>query len=213
MVKKIMKGIITIVLIPVAYVLFSLLFTFIPVNNVQYSDNNESIYLTSNGVHLSIVVSKNQLNGEILEGLKYSDKDKYFAIGWGDRDFYLNTPTWSDLTFNNAYKALFLKTPTLIHITRYSTTKGSWVEIKVNQNQLNKINQYIYESFYIDAQNKKILLNYKGYSYNDDFYEALGSYSCFKTSNSWVNSGLKESGIRACLWTPFDFGLLRIHNK
>ncbi len=213
MVKKIMKGIITIVLIPVAYILFSLLFTFIPVNNVQYSDNNESIYLTSNGVHLSIVVSKNQLNGEILEGLKYSDKDKYFAIGWGDRDFYLNTPTWSDLTFNNAYKALFLKTPTLIHITRYSTTKGSWVEIKVNQNQLNKINQYIYESFYIDAQNKKILLNYKGYSYNDDFYEALGSYSCFKTSNSWVNSGLKESGIKACLWTPFDFGLLRIHNK
>ncbi len=76
---------------------------------------------------------------------------------------------------------------------------------------------YLYDNNFfchvLNSQNKKILLNNKGYSYNDDFYEALGSFSCFKTCNSWVNSGLKESDIKACLWTPFDFGLLRIHKK
>ncbi len=211
--KKIVKGIIIIILIPGLYILASLILTFIPINNKKLSDTNEFIYLSSNGVHLSIVLSKKQVDGKILDGLNYSENDRYFAFGWGDRDFYLHTPTWSDLTFSNAFKALFLKTPTLIHSIRYTTMRRSWVEVKVTNEQLKIINQYIYESFYIDAQNKKKILNNKGYSYNDDFYEALGSYSCFKTSNSWVNSGLKESGVKACLWTPFDFGLLRIHKK
>ncbi len=211
--KKIVKGIIIIMLIPGLYILASLILTFIPINNKKLSDTNEFIYLSSNGVHLSIVLSKKQVDGKILDGLNYSENDRYFAFGWGDRDFYLHTPTWSDLTFSNAFKALFLKTPTLIHSIRYTTMRRSWVEVKVTNEQLKIINQYIYESFYIDAQNKKKILNNKGYSYNDDFYEALGSYSCFKTSNSWVNSGLKESGVKACLWTPFDFGLLRIHKK
>ena len=54
----------------------------------------------------------------------------------------------------------------------------------------------------------KIILKNKGYTSNDDFYKAKGNYSCFKTCNSWVNTGFKESGLTSCLWTPFDFGLL-----
>ena len=212
--KKIVKWIIAIILIPIAYILVSLVLTFIPINNEEeYSGKNGSIYLNTNGVHLNIVIPKDQLDSKLLDGLRYFKNDNYFSFGWGDKKFYLNTPTWGDLTFNNAYRALFLKSPTLIHLTRYSTIYGDWVEIKVNQNQLNKINQYIYKTFYFNSLNKKILLNNKGYSYNDDFYEAMGSYSCFRTSNSWVNSGLKESEIKACLWTPYDFGLLNMHQK
>ncbi|REG87882.1 uncharacterized protein DUF2459 [Winogradskyella sediminis] len=54
----------------------------------------------------------------------------------------------------------------------------------------------------------KIILENQGYSSIDDFYKAKGSYSCFKTCNSWVNSAFKESGLKSCLWTPFDFGLM-----
>lgn len=212
--KKIVKWIITITLIPVVYLVISLILSFIPINNKEeYSEKNKSIYLISNGVHLNIIIPKNQLSSKLLDGLRYFKNDNYFSFGWGDKIFYLNTPTWGDLTFKNAYRALFLKSPTLIHLTRYSTINGDWAEIKVNQYQLNKINQYIYKTFYFNSLNKKILLNSKGYSYNDDFYEALGSYSCFRTSNSWINSGLKESDIKACLWTPYDFALLSMHKK
>ena len=50
----------------------------------------------------------------------------------------------------------------------------------------------------------------QGYTYgnNDQFYEAVGSYSCFKTCNTWTNQALKESKLKACLWTPFDFGII-----
>ncbi|MBL4888255.1 MAG: DUF2459 domain-containing protein, partial [Flavobacteriaceae bacterium] len=43
---------------------------------------------------------------------------------------------------------------------------------------------------------------------NDDFYKANGSFSCLKTCNSWANSAFKESGLKSCFWTPFDFGLI-----
>jgi uncharacterized protein (TIGR02117 family) len=209
-----MKWIGRIILIPIVYFLVSLILTFIPINNEEEnSEKNKSIYLNSNGVHLNIIIHKNHLDPKLLDGLKYFETDNYFSFGWGDKKFYLNTPTWSDLTFYNAFQALFLKSSTLIHLNRYSTANRDWVEIKVNQNQLTKINQYIYKTFYVDSLNKKALLVNKGYSYNDDFYEALGNFSCFKTCNSWVNSGLKESDIKACLWTPFDFGLIRIHKK
>ncbi len=214
MIKKISKWILAFFLIPVVYLLVSLILTFIPVNNEEeYTEKNKSIYLNSNGVHLSIIIPKNQIDLKLLNGLIYFENDNYFSFGWGDKNFYLNTPNWSDLTFNNAFKALFINSSSLIHLTRYSTTSNDWTEIKVSQNQLNKINQYIYKTFYFDTLDKKVVLNNKGYSNNDDFYEALGSFSCFKTCNSWVNSGLKDSNIKACLWTPFDFGLLYIHKK
>jgi len=213
-IKKIFTWIIAFFLIPVVFLLISLILTFIPVNNKEvYTEKNKSIYLNSNGVHLSIIIPKNQLDPKLLNGLIYFKNDNYFSFGWGDKNFYLNTPNWSDLTFNNAFKALFINSSSLIHLTRYSTTANNWTEIKVNQNQLNKINQYIYNTFYFDTLDKKIILNNKGYTNNDDFYEALGNFSCFKTCNSWVNSGLKDSDIKACLWTPFDFGLIYLHKN
>jgi len=191
-----------------------MILSYIPINSdVEYSEKNNSVYLVTNGVHLNIILPKELTSHELLDGLKYIKTDKYFSFGWGDKNFYLNTPTWDDLTFNNAFQALFTKSPTLIHLTRYSTDREYWVEIKVNQKQLNKINQYIQKAFFLDSLNNKILLKNKGYYNNDDFYEALGSYSCFKTCNSWVNTCLIESNIKACLWTPFDFGLISMHKK
>ncbi|MEN8125698.1 MAG: DUF2459 domain-containing protein, partial [Bacteroidota bacterium] len=185
---------------------------FIPANNSDdYTEKNYSIYLNSNGIHLDIIIPKNQIDSKLLNDLKYYKNDNYFSFGWGDKNFYFNTPTWNDLTFNNAFKALFINSSTLIHLTRYTTIQEDWVEIKVNQDQLYKVNQYINKTFYHDTLDKKALLNEKGYTNNDDFYVATGNLSIFKTCNSWVNSGLKESNIKACLWTPFDFGLLNIH--
>lgn len=31
----------------------------------------------------------------------------YIAFGWGDKGFYLDTPTWADLKFSTAFKAAF----------------------------------------------------------------------------------------------------------
>ncbi len=210
---KILRYIGYILILPVSYLVISIILSFITVNDkATNTQKNHTIYLSSNGVHLEIIIQKQDLIPAILEGQIYNDKAQYFSFGWGDKNFYVETPTWGDFTLLNGLEALFFVSPSLLHVTRHSKTKKHWVAIKVNKEQLIKINRYINNTFKLDQRNQKILLAGLGYKKNDDFYEAMGSYTCFNTCNSWVNSALKQSSIKSCLWTPYDFGLLYIHN-
>ncbi len=211
---KILKWCLYFLLIPTGYVVISLILSYITVNKSELtSKENQEIYLSSNGVHLAIVVHINDISSELLRGLKYAQDEKYFSFGWGDKNFYLNTPSWDDLTFGNVFKALFLKGSTLIHLARYKYKNKSWVNIKITDMELSKLNQFISASFKKRTNGRKIILKNKSYSTNDDFYLAVGRYSLFNTCNSWVNKAFKKSGLKACYWTPFAFGLMNKYKK
>ncbi|PVW13914.1 DUF2459 domain-containing protein [Marixanthomonas spongiae] len=208
-VKNILKWLFYFLLLPLTYLIVSLLLSAITVNNDEVDSHpQKTIYLSTNGVHINIVLAKGDINRSLLSGIKHEETEEYLSFGWGDAEFYLNTPTWNDLTFKTAFKALFLKSSTLMHITRYKQKQTDWIAIKVTESELKKLNAYLLETFKTDENGLKIRLKNKGYAANDDFYKANGSYSCFKTSNTWANTGFKKSGLKACLWTPFDFGLL-----
>ena len=196
-------------LIPTTYIIVSLILTSITVERESNIDEaNKSIFLTTNGVHLDIVIPINDVDSLLLLGLKYTTDDQYLSFGWGDENFYINTPTWGDLTFSVAFEAMLLNSKTLMHVTRYKKERLNWIEIKVNEFELNKLNSYIQNTFKTKQDGMKIILKNSGYSRNDEFYKAEGSYTCFNTCNTWVNSAFKESGLKSCLWTPFDFGLI-----
>ncbi len=212
--KKILKPLGVILLIPVLYLIISLVFSYITVNkNDDLVNKKHSIYLASNGIHLEIIIPKTELDQSILDGLTYNNQEQFFSFGWGDRTFYIKTSTWSDFTIINKYKAAFVNTPALLHVTRYVTMKSDWVEIKMTPIQFKKLNNYINDTFRLDDRKKKIILPGLSYHNNDDFYEATGNYTCLNTCNTWVNTGFKQSRIKACLWTPYDFRLLSIHQK
>lgn len=207
--KKLLKWVSYFLSIPIIYLVLSLVLSFITINRkTEKQDSSKSIYLNTNGIHLDIVIPKDEVDSLLLSGLYHKPFERYLSFGWGDENFYLNTQNWSDLTFGNAFKAVFLKSSTLMHVTRYRSKQSDWIEIKVTNAELDKLNHYIYSTFRVDENGQKIILKNKGYTRIDDFYKANGSYSCFKTCNTWVNSGFKESGLRSCLWTPFDFGLM-----
>ena len=206
--KKILKLILGVLIIPASYLLVSLFLTSITVNKNEGSLNlNKQVYLSTNGVHLDIVIPVSEIDKELLKGLKIKH-EKYVSFGWGDEDFYLNTPTWGDLTFKTAFSALFLNSETLIHLTKYAKRNSKWTVVKLSEKQLEKLNVYILNSFMLDKDGGKMILENKGYSFNDDFYKATGSYSCIKTCNTWANSAFKVSGLKSCYWTPFDFGVI-----
>ncbi|WP_161634451.1 DUF2459 domain-containing protein [Aquimarina pacifica] len=210
--KKALKYISLFLLIPLLYLVVSLSLSYIPING-KTEDAKHIIYLSTNGVHLDIIIPKNKVTFVLPDEHTLTTPTRYYAFGWGDRTYYTETPVGEKVSLLNGCKALFVPSPTLIHVTKHLTTKKNWVEIKVGNDQLKKINQYINDSFRLDDKNQKIILYGAGYTKNDVFYEAIGTYTCFKTCNSWVNTGLKQSNIKASLWTPFDFGLLYLHKK
>ncbi|MEM9548575.1 MAG: TIGR02117 family protein [Bacteroidota bacterium] len=211
-VKRIVRWILYFLLVPVLYMIISLILSSITIDRINKNQVFENtIYLNTNGVHLDIILPKSDVDSLLLSGLKQEQSDRYLSFGWGDENFYIHTPTWKDLTFKNAFTAMFLKSSTLMHVTRYRRKRSDWIEIKISDAELAKLTSYLLNSFETDENGKKIILKNQGYSTIDDFYKATGSYSCLKTCNTWVNSAFKQSGLKSCLWTPFDFTLMKKH--
>lgn len=196
-------------LLPISYIIIALVLSWMTVNsNVKEQQGEHTIFLTTNGVHLGIVIPINIADNALLEGVSIEAYDKYLSFGWGDESFYLHTPTWGDLTFKNAFKAVFLRSSTLLHITRFQIQQTDWQAIQITETSLEKLNIYILNTFKTDNNGQKIMLKDEGYGSFDNFFKAEGNYSLFKTCNTWVNKGFKHSGLKSCVWTPFDFGLM-----
>jgi len=183
--RKVIRFILMVLAIPVLYVLVALLLSLITFNATEATkDDTETIYLSTNGVHLNVILAREDMSEALAEGIVVNRTDEYYSIGWGDEEFYLNTPNWSDLTFKTAFQAVFLKGSSLLHVTRYRHVQSHWVRIELSKAELIRLNEIIAASFMNGEEGKKIHLAGEGYTNKDDFYRAVGTYSCFNTCNT-----------------------------
>lgn len=168
-----------------------------------------TLYVQSNGVHTDLILPIRCLNEKDQEELAIEEGIEYVAFGWGDQGFYLDTPTWAELKLSTALTAAFLKSPTLMHITRYKAKSTDWKSVQICQQQLDALDKHIKTTFERDSNQKFIEIEGAGYTPFDRFYRANGTYSCIRTCNIWVNEALKKAQIKTAVWSPFDYGILR----
>ena len=167
-----------------------------------------ALFTGSNGVHLDLVIERKQLDPGFARQLQLPAGTRYVAFGWGDKNFYLHTPEWKDLTAPTAFKAVFLKSESAMHVTAYKKPRAHWEKTRICRQQMDMLLLYISKSFQYDGDGQIIPIGSNAYGYNDRFYHAHGSFSLFKTCNVWVNAGLKEAEVPTSLWSPFAFGVL-----
>lgn len=203
--------------IVVIYVVLGLLIPYIPVSAKDDGQKKEiPIYIYTNGVHTDIVMPvKNDLQDWSLK-IPFDDtKSKktdysYIGIGWGDKGFYLDTPTWADLKFSTAVKAAFWLSDSAMHCTYYRTMKEGedCKMIMISRGQYENLVKYVEDKFDRDQNGNFMLIPTNAvYGDNDAFYDAKGTYSFMYTCNTWSNNALKAAGQKAALWTPSDFGI------
>lgn len=176
-----------------------------------------TIFIKSNGVHTDIVVpTKNNFidwrNFVLPENTRKKDSTcKYLAFGWGDKGFYLETPTWGDLKTSTAINAAFGLSSTAIHTTYYAEVvpnKTTCKKIQITQNQYERLAIFILKSFAWKKNNQLKYIDTKYvYGDNDAFYDATGTYSMLQTCNSWANQALLSCGQKAAIWTAFQGGI------
>lgn len=213
LIKHIFKLIKRVLLLFFGFVVIYLLTAWI-CSNISTSSNNAKtgelyeIYASSNGVHSDVIIPVELLK-ESFSGLGYKTQPKYIAFGWGDKGFYLNTPTWGDLTFSTAVNAVFFKSPTAMHVTEHTNIGSNWKKVEVDNFQLIALINFIQNSFEFNSNNEFIKITSYSYDSNDTFYEAKGSYSCIRTCNTWTNEAMKKANIKTAIWTPFDWGILK----
>lgn len=205
-----------IVAIVIVYVFSAFLFSIIPVKAIPGSEKEITIFLISNGVHTDLALPIKDRIKDWSKEIRFehtAGKDtaySYIAFGWGDKEFYLETPSWSDLKLSTALKATFGLGPSAVHATfmRNLRKDKDCVKLSLSNEQYQQLVEYIEGTFTRDPEGKVQLIETNAnYGNNDAFYEARGRYNLFKTCNTWTNTGLKVGGQKACLWTPFEKGI------
>lgn len=175
-------------------------------------------FIKTNGMHTDIVVPVKSDYVDWSEKFPFENTlskrtdYKFVGIGWGDKEFYLDTPTWADLKFSTAVKAAFWMSDAAVHTTFYDEMKvnDSVKSFTMTERQYERLIKYVDESMDKDREGNYINIPTNAvYGKDDAFYEAKGAYSFLFTCNTWTNKGLKVAGQKAALWTPTDFGIFR----
>ncbi|HEX8192016.1 MAG TPA: TIGR02117 family protein [Allosphingosinicella sp.] len=176
-----------------------------------------TVYIRTNGVHTWIVVPK--VHGRIdwrpfAPGAHLADPRygaaSHVGFGYGNREFYLNTPSWADLTFSRAIGAFSGGGRSLLHVEHiHDPRPDSWQRpIVLRADEYARLSEFLVRRFQRDAAGRTMPVLGRGYGANDMFYEANGGYSLYLTCNEWTGRALRGAGVRTGLWTPFSESIM-----
>ena len=172
-----------------------------------------TIFVRTNGVHTWIMIPKARPEMDWrplapavhIRDRRYADGD-YLAIGYGNREFYLNTPRWEDLRLRTALAAGLGGGRTLMHVEHEWNPRPDEHQrpLRITSDQYRRLTAYMLASFERDATGSTKPLIGRGYGPADVFYEARGPYNAFVTCNEWTGAALRAAGIRIGIWTPLS---------
>ena len=169
-------------------------------------------WVLSNGVHTDLVfpIRSAAIDWRQLFPLAHFEAvppdAEFIAIGWGDREFYLNTPTWADLTASRALGAMLGGNRALLHVTylrRVQLRRGAY-RLPLSEAQYGQLAAYVRASL---PSGRAVPIAGAHYGKDDAFYEAEGGYHLFETCNTWTGRALRHAGVTVSRWTPFDFNV------
>jgi uncharacterized protein (TIGR02117 family) len=175
-------------------------------------DRGVTIFVRTNGVHTWILlpaVSAEMDWRRIAPAAHIREPARagnYLAFGYGNREFYLNTPRWADLRFRTALTAAFGEGRSLMHVEHERDPRPNEYQkaFRISREQHRRLSRYILASFDLGVSGQSIPLLGRGYGPADVFYEARGPYNAFFTCNEWTGAALRAAGIRMGRWTPLS---------
>jgi uncharacterized protein (TIGR02117 family) len=138
---------------------------------------------------------------------------QYLKFGWGDRDFYMNTPSLADMQLSRALRALFWPdNPTAMHVQGYAhLPQEPGVDLRcvgLSAQQYLQVVNFLQASFQMDTHHHPIRLG-NAFGPASGFYAGTGSYSILRTCNTWAAEGLNTAGVNTPLWSALAPAIMR----
>lgn len=127
---------------------------------------------------------------------------RYLQFGWGDRIFYVETPSWAKISVLSALRSLVLQNPAALFVKGHSAVPHYPNEtlkcVRLSEGNYLKLMHFIEASFQTN-QGKTLRIG-TGQDGDSSFYAANGRYSSLKTCNSWIADGLRTADVNTPLW-------------
>lgn len=182
----------------------------------MHAEDGVEIAVVHNGVHVDLVLPLTSKSFDWLKTIRpkhfVMDQDNLsFALfGWGNRQFYLETPQWKDLKVTTVLIAMAGQGRTVMHVDKRSQlpkASDKCRRIRITTDQYQRLCSHIHSSFEVEASGEFRPIPGAHYRDVDAFYEAAGSYHLFNTCNVWAGNALRLAGVRIGWWTPTTSGV------
>ena len=171
------------------------------------------IMIENNGVHTAIVMplvtpDKDWRADFPADDIAAPDKPyTHVAVSWGEREVFLNTPTWWDLSPLTVLRIAGIGGEGLIHAAHYvrPAPAPDLRPLRISRDDYRRLVAAIEASL----PPRETRERHRGYGDWDVFYDAPGRYTWRRTCNQWTSDTLAAAGIRTGWWTPFAGGVMK----
>ena len=128
------------------------------------------------------------------------------AVSWGEREVFLNTPTWADLRPVTAFRAM-TGGDALLHVAHYVRPAPGLENrpLTLTSAQYRRLVARIERA--LPPRGARVI--HRGYAGWDVFYDSPGRYDWRNTCNQWTSDTLAAAGVRIGRWTPFAGGVMK----
>ena len=175
-------------------------------------ENGIEIMVETNGVHTALVLPLTTAEKDWRAEFPATDVAASYrpythvSISWGEREVFLNTPTWWDLSPKTVLRIIGVGGEGLLHIAHYvhPVPSEDTRPLRLTRDQYRRLVAAIERSLPRGPRVRD-----DGYGPQDVFYEAPGRYTATNTCNQWTSDVLAAAGVRTGWWTPFAGGVMK----
>ncbi len=176
-----------------------------------------TIMVESNGTHTGIimpVVTSVKDWREVFPSAGQPRADGYFpthiSVGWGEREIFMNVPTWGDLTAATATRIAVFGGEPVMRVSHYvrPAPGPDHRPLVLTEEDYARMVTAIEDSLAPPAPDG-IRERLTGVNPEDAYYDARGHYTLAETCNSWVGNMLAKGGVQMGWWTPFAGGVMK----
>lgn len=175
------------------------------------------IMVETNGVHTGIVMPVYSPVKDWRETFPSAGEAGYdgriathIAISWGEKEVFLNTPTWGDLKASTVMRIVLHGGEGLMRVARYVHPAPSEYHrpIRLRPDEYARLVAQI-EAALLPISPGQPRYSYDSYEIGAHNYDALGRYTLTNTCNQWIGDVLANAGIKMGLWTPLSGGVMK----
>jgi uncharacterized protein (TIGR02117 family) len=178
----------------------------------QEATGGVEILVETNGVHTALVLPLVAPEKDWRAEFPASDVAlphrpyTHVSISWGEREVFLNTPTWWDLRARTVLRIVGVGGEGLLHIAHYvrPAPSGTARPLMLSRAEYRRLVAAIEETLPPAPRTR-----HPGYGPQDVFYDASGRYTATNTCNQWTSDMLARAGVRTGWWTPFAGGVMK----
>ncbi|WP_337190940.1 DUF2459 domain-containing protein [Qipengyuania algicida] len=134
----------------------------------------------------------------------------HVAIGWGEKDVFLHTPTWSDLKPATVWHIAIHGGSAIIRLTPFvRPAPDRWYRpLRLRPDEYRRLVRSILGSL-PPLPLGSPRQSYRGFDPSAFNYDALGRYTFANSCNQWTSNQLAAAGVRTGYWTPFSGGVMK----